>query len=1203
MIPFPELPSNPSDIQYFWFKLPFAIPGFLTFIVGLLFSLIGILAIQRTKDRPILFAFIVFSFSFACLGLVLGLRSVLQDLDLLLKWNRILYFGVVWLTPSAFLFTYLVTDRSSRTLLVTSWICLGTVFYAYLGLLTGNDFSGKWFTYNFGIYPIANLPIKVWGATTALGYLCAFIPMTIQFIRKRRESFLAKKNLFFSLHMCALLVMTNFPSLSGFPIFPLSSFAFLPLVLVGYSIFRSDFLNINELFFQQRGLFKFISVLTITGLILIAFCSALYLNPEIHRTPYLNPYFLIPLFSAVCVFALAIYIAGSNPDQRLSMLAATSLILSGVFTIIMVLFKLDLPLLVTRRIEQIFYTAFIFVPGVHLRFSFTAMGKYKPKVLRLVDLCSFILAFIVWTPYFFEGFYNHPLGMISAGGLGLNLFGLLGFITTLVILYHYYQLRKTEKNQIAKYVIFSLLFGDFLILLNLPATLGIPIYTFGELQFIPAFLIAFSVFRIHAIPVSGEATTIGNQMSILILLFVPMSMGFYWLGLTNTVEWDAALYHTLLVSSPIGLAFYLVSFVSLRPTAIKIDKAVKELAEEKIKTEKALIETESTKMEIESINHLTRVLNSQLDLKIIFKEISKFVYEKYQITTIWLFLPDEKKQTLKSFEIETYIPASEESYEFAKNLQIPLSEEGGIAYSVWKRKNSLYLPRITKFAFEFDRKTVENTGAKSILHVPLVVQEECIGLLTFSNIEDEMKLTRKQIHSIETLCTQVAGVINRVHLLKETEKQKADMIALNSLVKDLNANLEIDQIMKKVHKYVKDQFGIQYYNLCVADADRKILKIISIDAPNVDVESIRKQINEFSFPIKGSRGTRAFAIRNKKPLYFPNVSYEMKRWMSELDIWTLENFRVTSFVFLPLLLNKEVIGILELTNSEEPMNLSEDDLTRLSILCEQLAGILYSSALYKEVQISRNIAEEERRKNENLLLNILPADIAKELKEKGATEPVLYENVSVMFTDFKGFTQIAEILTPQELIRDLDACFVQFDKITERYNLEKLKTIGDSYMCAGGIPNQNKTHAIDSVLAALEIQSFMNLMKQIKAEQGLPYWELRLGIHSGPLVAGVIGEKKFAYDVWGDTVNSASRMESSGTPGMINISSSTYEMVKDLFVCEYRGQISAKNKGEVGMYYVIALKPEYQDANDERMPNEKFWQYYELLDGTIESVA
>lgn len=181
------------------------------------------------------------------------------------------------------------------------------------------------------------------------------------------------------------------------------------------------------------------------------------------------------------------------------------------------------------------------------------------------------------------------------------------------------------------------------------------------------------------------------------------------------------------------------------------------------------------------------------------------------------------------------------------------------------------------------------------------------------------------------------------------------------------------------------------------------------------------------------------------------------------------------------------------------------------------------------------IIENEREKSDKLLRNTLPDTIADELKNNGHVAPQLYTDATVLFTDFVGFTQIAEKMSPEELIRELDNCFSYFDQVAKRYKLEKLKTIGDSYMCAGGIPAANKTHALDCVLAALEIRAFMQQMKEIKAAQGLPYWELRIGIHSGPLVAGVIGESKFAYDVWGDTVNTASRMEAAGTAAEINI--------------------------------------------------------------------
>jgi adenylate cyclase len=241
------------------------------------------------------------------------------------------------------------------------------------------------------------------------------------------------------------------------------------------------------------------------------------------------------------------------------------------------------------------------------------------------------------------------------------------------------------------------------------------------------------------------------------------------------------------------------------------------------------------------------------------------------------------------------------------------------------------------------------------------------------------------------------------------------------------------------------------------------------------------------------------------------------------------------------------------------------DVSTNFLFVQFLTGILV-------VVLTRNL-NQERAKSEALLLNILPPRVAEELKANAAVSPRHYESASVLFTDFVGFTQIAEGLTPEELIAELDFCFSRFDAIAKKHRLEKIKTIGDSYMAAGGVPAANRTHALDAVLAALEIQTFMTELADHRRKQNLPCWQLRLGIHTGPLVAGVIGREKFAYDVWGDTVNTASRLESSGVAGRINISGATYEQVKHSLVCEYRGKISAKHKGEIDMYFVDQIQP------------------------------
>jgi adenylate cyclase len=216
---------------------------------------------------------------------------------------------------------------------------------------------------------------------------------------------------------------------------------------------------------------------------------------------------------------------------------------------------------------------------------------------------------------------------------------------------------------------------------------------------------------------------------------------------------------------------------------------------------------------------------------------------------------------------------------------------------------------------------------------------------------------------------------------------------------------------------------------------------------------------------------------------------------------------------------------------------------------------------------NEEIAAEKQRSDE-LLLNILPAEVAHELKTNGKAKAKFFESASVLFVDFEAFSQFAAGLPPEELVETLHHCFQQFDRIVERHGLEKIKTIGDAYMAAGGLPMPDATNAKQAVRAALDIKTFLDTWKLEREAAGKPFLRARIGIHTGPLVAGVVGEKKFAYDIWGDTVNLASRMESSGESGKVNISAATYNFVKNDFECRHRGKVPAKNLGEVDMYFV-----------------------------------
>jgi class 3 adenylate cyclase len=208
----------------------------------------------------------------------------------------------------------------------------------------------------------------------------------------------------------------------------------------------------------------------------------------------------------------------------------------------------------------------------------------------------------------------------------------------------------------------------------------------------------------------------------------------------------------------------------------------------------------------------------------------------------------------------------------------------------------------------------------------------------------------------------------------------------------------------------------------------------------------------------------------------------------------------------------------------------------------------------------------EKKKSERLLLNILPAETANELKQNGKVAAIRFDQVTVLFTDFIEFSKLAEHIEPEQLVNSIDFYFKGFDEITTKYGLEKIKTIGDSYMCASGLPATNNTPARNVIKAAKEMIDLVR--RELNALDGLSHFEMRIGVHTGPVVAGIVGIKKWQYDIWGDTVNIASRMESMSMSGRVNLSDTTYQEIKDEFPCEYRGEIEVKNRGSLKMYFL-----------------------------------
>ena len=349
-------------------------------------------------------------------------------------------------------------------------------------------------------------------------------------------------------------------------------------------------------------------------------------------------------------------------------------------------------------------------------------------------------------------------------------------------------------------------------------------------------------------------------------------------------------------------------------------------------------------------------------------------------------------------------------------------------------------------------------------------------------------------------------------------------------------------------------------------------------------------------------------IRNERNTYYNStfeglnvIFFEAIKDLCEQTPESRKRYRTVTFSFMRLF-DHEKFGLSAQAMLQSEANLREllreitYDLYPDEEERREIWEIIYQQNLEHQSWMTEHfesILKEAWEESERLLHNILPESICEELKQNRKVLPLLVERGSVLFTDFAGFTKVTEQMEPGQLIEELDICFTQFDQIVRRFGLEKIKILGDGYMCAGGVPYGSMTHPYDICLCALGMREAIRKLARERQMAFGGYWRIRIGIHVGPLVAGVIGEYKFSYDIWGDTVNIASRMESSGLEDGINISSELNALIEPFFLTEHRGSIPAKNKGNLSMFQLHRLRPEFCSDSGGVTSNADFYHALE----------
>lgn len=389
--------------------------------------------------------------------------------------------------------------------------------------------------------------------------------------------------------------------------------------------------------------------------------------------------------------------------------------------------------------------------------------------------------------------------------------------------------------------------------------------------------------------------------------------------------------------------------------------------------------------------------------------------------------------------------------------------------------------------------------------------------------------------------------------LGEIELAISQMGAVSEMGKKVASVLDREQLFQEVYKVVSSNFQITEMEIVISTKEGGEWEILSLDETGISHFGILDQFNQ------KSRFQWVFDQHNEVVLN--EVSADYGQYFFD-PVITAKGNKPESYFAYPLGSKEKQIGIMAVSVAQSnAFNTYELDILRS--ISAYIALAVDNASMYARIQENLQIIQMEKKKSDELLLNILPEEVASELKLNGFAEAKYFEEVTVLFTDFVGFTRISETLSPKELVSEIDSYFSQFDRIMATHGIEKIKTIGDAYMAVCGLPSLNEEHAIRIINAAKDIVAFV---KERKDNGGA--FDIRVGINTGSVVAGIIGIRKYAYDIWGDTVNTAARMESNSESGKINISESTFNLVKDQIACTYRGEIEAKNKGLIKMYFV-----------------------------------
>lgn len=981
---FPMLSGSPTGWEYFWHNLPFAIPGFFTFGIAVFLIIISIQT-YITKERKIDYlAFAGLFLSFGYLALLLSLRSLILSRELLLTIHQWTYWIVLLAGPISFWVLFFITQRKYKSLLyiVYSNVCI--MIWAAYSVFTGTGFTGDWNVFIFGQYPVGGIVLRIWAGTAFLGYLLFGIPYTLHFLYIKKANI--NKFSLWGFHLIVILLFSNMPSISGYPIYPMAMFFFIPMLILGYGLFWSESSNIRTLILEKKAGFYTAAFLIVSLLVAISILLGSELNPDDFEEPIYNMYGMIPLFSLFVILGFASYIAGTNPSNKINLYAAGILTVTSLLQIIGLFRNIDMNIMASYRFEQFLYLFFVLTPSLNMRLLFTIFEVPFDYRVYLVDFLSIITAVLTQTPYLFIGYYEYSFGRVPKSGPTLYLFLLIGILSIIFVIREWIKIPLEKKTRFQKWIFYSVTLGNVLIILNIPSVSGYAVYPFGNLQFIPVLFMAYSVIKFNSIDVQGEARKITSRYIQFNFILVSVLTLLFAFNLSWKKDSSEYFQYLAIVWVFLFLVNYISSFVVIRPVAAILDLNYIELVQTTELAEQQKQLKEESFQELDKIYKLQLTINSSTDIKSIFMEISDYFQDVFSVKDTWMILADRDSSYLQHAAIslrdkEDY---SFESLEWIRNFKAPIHPSIGSLYKTFTSRKHHYFPKVSirRTTSDIDRLIIQNQKLTSIIQFPLVTNNEPIGVFCI-NLEKGRRIPKEDIERMEGFIFLISGAIQRAYLFQEAFLAEREFMelgkeiqAINELNQTIIEHNDLDTVMDKVLEYLKIKYMLNsYYGLYSIDEEGEYATLIGARYPSHISKSDMNTMFTTKIPIKSKMNFHSKVAQSKKAIFIRNLKEDFG---DRFENWVIKIGKLNNYLSVPLRIGDKVIGILDLSEvGGKTWNINYKVKKEIEKLGNQISSALDKNLKYKDLVLSKT--ESENNAESLSILNSLSKDFSSDL--------------------------------------------------------------------------------------------------------------------------------------------------------------------------------------------------------------------------------